>query len=143
MEEKSEDRGKRHPLNMRTTREIREHLEDAARKSGRSLAQEAEHRLQATYFLDQISDEIPFSDIAPWLLLISGTILAVEKTTGKSWLKDSPTYFAVCDVLANSLKTLPPFASEKFGASDYSRFADVAVAALLKHQNEEKSQGEK
>ena len=35
--------GKRYPLNMRTTKELRERLERAAAESGRSLAQEVEH----------------------------------------------------------------------------------------------------
>src|SRR5258707_9450931 len=38
--------GKRHPLNMRTTREIKEKLEAVSRESGRSLAQEVEYRIE-------------------------------------------------------------------------------------------------
>ena len=38
--------GKRTPLNMRTTRELRERLEREAADSGRSLAQEVEFRLE-------------------------------------------------------------------------------------------------
>jgi uncharacterized protein (DUF1778 family) len=41
--------GKRYPLNMRTTKEIRERLERAAAKSGRSLAQEVEYRLERSF----------------------------------------------------------------------------------------------
>jgi hypothetical protein len=41
--------GKRYPLNMRTTYEIRRGLEAAAASSGRSLAQEAEHRLEQSF----------------------------------------------------------------------------------------------
>jgi Arc-like DNA binding domain len=41
--------GKRHPLNMRTTREIREQLEAAAAASGRSLTQEVERRLERSF----------------------------------------------------------------------------------------------
>jgi hypothetical protein len=40
---------KRYPLNMRTTKEIRERLEGAAAKSGRSLAQEVEYRLERSF----------------------------------------------------------------------------------------------
>jgi hypothetical protein len=42
-------RGKRYPLNMRTTYEIRQQLETAAAASGRSLAQEAELRIQQSF----------------------------------------------------------------------------------------------
>jgi hypothetical protein len=41
--------GKRHPLNMRTTKALRERLENAARESGRSLVQEVEHRLELSF----------------------------------------------------------------------------------------------
>lgn len=44
--------GKRYPLNMRTTFEVRRQLEAGARASGRSLAQEAEFRIDRS-FLDQ------------------------------------------------------------------------------------------
>ena len=44
--------GKRYPLSLRTTREIRELLEQEAIMSGRSMAQEAEYRLQKS-FLDE------------------------------------------------------------------------------------------
>src|SRR5262249_45475195 len=42
-------KGKRHPLNMRTTKEVRELLERAAAESGRSLVQEVEHRLETSF----------------------------------------------------------------------------------------------
>ena len=44
--------GKRYPLSLRTTREIRELIEREAITSGRSLAQEAEYRIQKS-FLDE------------------------------------------------------------------------------------------
>ena len=45
-------RGKRHPLNMRTTAKLRLQMEAAAEKSGRSLAQEVEYRLEASLLWD-------------------------------------------------------------------------------------------
>jgi uncharacterized protein (DUF1778 family) len=44
-----ERKGKRVPLNMKTTREIRDLMDKAASESGRSLAQEVEYRLQASF----------------------------------------------------------------------------------------------
>ena len=41
--------GKRYPLSLRTTREIREVIEREAIMSGRSLAQEAEYRIQKSF----------------------------------------------------------------------------------------------
>jgi uncharacterized protein (DUF1778 family) len=45
--------GKRYPLNMRTTDEVRRALEEAAKQSGRSLAQEVEARLERSFTADQ------------------------------------------------------------------------------------------
>ena len=47
--------GKRMPLNMRTTREVRAKLELAAADSGRSLVQEVEHRLEQSFEQDRIA----------------------------------------------------------------------------------------
>ncbi len=41
--------GKRYPLSLRTTREIRELVEQEALMSGRSLAHEAEYRIQKSF----------------------------------------------------------------------------------------------
>jgi hypothetical protein len=41
--------GKRYPLNMRTTRGLRDRIEAAARASGRSLVQEVERRLEQSF----------------------------------------------------------------------------------------------
>jgi hypothetical protein len=46
MRRTAKEGGKRYPLNMRTTRELRSALEAAAQASGRSLAQEVEMRLE-------------------------------------------------------------------------------------------------
>jgi hypothetical protein len=46
--------GKRYPLNMRTTFEIRSKLEAAAAESGRSLAQEAESLIERALQLDKV-----------------------------------------------------------------------------------------
>lgn len=53
----SED-GKRTPLNMRTTRQLRDRLAEAARVSGRSLAQEVEFRLEDSFRRHDIGAEI-------------------------------------------------------------------------------------
>jgi|SRR5262245_25470880 len=41
--------GKRYPLNMRTTKELRDNIEEAAMASGRSLVQEVEFRLEQSF----------------------------------------------------------------------------------------------
>ena len=46
--------GKRYPLNMRTTKQMREKLERAARASGRSLVGEVEYRLERSFDRDEV-----------------------------------------------------------------------------------------
>ncbi len=41
--------GKRMPMNMRTTAELRRKIDKAAAKSGRSLVQEVEHRVEQSF----------------------------------------------------------------------------------------------
>jgi hypothetical protein len=50
---KDEAVGKRWPLSIRTTKELKEALEKAAKRSGRSLAQEVERRLEFSVFQDR------------------------------------------------------------------------------------------
>jgi predicted DsbA family dithiol-disulfide isomerase len=46
---KAPPKGKRYPLNMRTTLELRQKIEGAAKLSGRSLVQEVEYRLEQSF----------------------------------------------------------------------------------------------
>lgn len=56
--EKTVSAGKRYPLNMRTTRELRERIEAAATASGRSLVQEVEYRLERSFWADDVRQTI-------------------------------------------------------------------------------------
>src|SRR5262245_52941263 len=49
--------GKRYPLNMRTTKELRDKIEEAASTSGRSLVQEVEFRLEESFWQQEIEKE--------------------------------------------------------------------------------------
>jgi hypothetical protein len=57
--QKRKVRGKLYPLNMRTTFELRQRLEAAASKSGRSLAQEVERRIEDSFRFEPILQDIP------------------------------------------------------------------------------------
>ena len=96
--------GKRHPLNMRTTKEIRDRLEAAATASGRSLAQEVEFRLEAWFsnekknelthqvLMDNIYEQFGGIHIYSLMKLLAGALRLIEEQTKKSWLNDSETY---------------------------------------------------
>jgi hypothetical protein len=49
---------KRHPLNMRTTKAVRERLEASARANGGSLMKDVEARIERSFELDDVLAEI-------------------------------------------------------------------------------------
>lgn len=66
---------KRHPLNMRTTKELREALEHAASRSGRSLVQEVEFRLEQSFLAQDLTSRLlGGGDHADLLRLITMTL---------------------------------------------------------------------
>jgi hypothetical protein len=50
--------GKKRSLNMRTTQDVRARIEAAAGKSGRSMVQEVEHRIEQSFYHDEHWREI-------------------------------------------------------------------------------------
>jgi hypothetical protein len=110
--------GKRFPLNMRTTKGIRDRLESAARANGRSLAQEVEHRLEQSFFgEDARAHFFGGADLDALCQQIAGAVGFVQQKTGKRWLEDYETYLAVSDALEGILKwvrqTMQPKPSSK------------------------------
>ena len=59
--------GKRYPLNMRTTKEMREKLERAAAESGRSLVGEVEYRLERSFDRDEVVKLVQATIVEAWL----------------------------------------------------------------------------
>jgi hypothetical protein len=82
--------GKRYPLGMRTSKETRERLEEAAAKSGRSLAQEVEIRLERSF------------EFAHWMQYMAESFKDVlkQQEAGLVELAGGPDNFAVAMRLA-------------------------------------------
>jgi Arc-like DNA binding domain len=59
--------GKRYPLNMRTTKEMRDKLERAAAESGRSLVGEVEYRLERSFDRDEVVKLVNATIVKEWL----------------------------------------------------------------------------
>ncbi|WP_238232691.1 Arc family DNA-binding protein [Methylobacterium thuringiense] len=59
-----EGAGKRHAINIRTTRELKERIDRAAAKSGRSVASEVEARVQHSLSVDDYDDAINNTELA-------------------------------------------------------------------------------
>ena len=84
--------GKRVPLNMRTTRELRGDIERAAADSGRSLVQEVEHRLKQSFSdPDARLQGFGSEDRLKLLRALSLAVDMVEATTGKDIFSDAET----------------------------------------------------
>ena len=102
---------KRHPLNMRTTKALRTRLERAAKKSGRSLAQEVERRLERSLDFDN-QLIMARGDIWSPLLFAKGDIWLV---LGDDPRDDPEEHVVVLTVEENDLKRLKNY----FGGAPY------------------------
>lgn len=94
---------KRHPLNMRTTKAVRDKLEAAAGANGRSLAQEVEARLERS-FQEEAGFGGPEMRRLVFLMAAAFATAARARSGGKdTWLDDPICYragmFGVFDAL--------------------------------------------
>jgi hypothetical protein len=142
--------GKRYPLNMRTTLGIRQMLERVAESSGRSLAQEVEHRLVESFTRDHVI-EIELGGQHTYLLLkmLANVIQGVEHITGKRWPEDKETFSKALTAVYGILGKIGPLPHEQVtdyliknkkdvgldaaGALfDYAGFTDPQIKKILK-----------
>ncbi len=113
--------GKRYPLNMRTTFEMRQRLEAAAKDSGRSLAQEAEFRIDRTFQTQGLLAEaltLAFgSRLAGLVLVIGDAAKATASTAGfintggvdaDAWLGSPLVYDEVAKAVSTIVEAFRP-----------------------------------
>ena len=87
--------GKRVPLNMRTTRGLREKLEKAAAESGRSLAQEVENQLERSLLHDDyLTIMAPDQAGARFVQGVLSAKSIIDHVSGCSIFDDQETYEA-------------------------------------------------
>jgi hypothetical protein len=107
--------GKRYPLNMRTTFEVRRELERAAAATGRSLAQEAEHRIQQTFQNQKILQEaldLSFGPEISGLLMVIGDVMRTTAqtvaftSTGDPSIENWSEYPLIYDAVARAVATV-------------------------------------
>jgi hypothetical protein len=101
------DAGKRYPLAIRTTRELKERIERASRVSGRSVTQEIEHRLERT-FEDDASLGGP--ETAIWFRTLAEEAAAAAR--GQPWLTSLTSYRRVTRHLENIMRARQPIATD-------------------------------
>jgi hypothetical protein len=145
--------GKRYPLNMRTTFEVRQELEKAAAATGRSLAQEAEYRIQRTFENQRMLQEaldISFgSDISGLLMIIGDVMRATAQTVSfakdgdpslEIWSEDPVVYDEVAKAVATVFAEhrpvggiLPP---SKMAPASRATASDIAQGIAIKRMAE-------
>ena len=113
--------GKRFPLNMRTTKEVRDKLEAAAKISGRSLAQEVEFRLQRSFHDEEaLHRDFGGKDRFKLLKWFAISIGVAERITGETWETDPETYRIAEKAMSVVLET---------GMQESAGFSDEDAAA--------------
>src|SRR5688572_8692334 len=84
--------GRRNPLNLRATDELREKLEAAASASGRSLTQELEARLLQTFkHEDALVERFGSPETVRLVMTLGDAINLVETITRRRWTEDEGT----------------------------------------------------
>ena len=88
----SPDGPKRAAIGLRASNDLRSRLEAAAAETGRSLSQEAEIRLEQSFESDSAFGG---AEQAALLRMMAAAAQLIEARTGKSWLEDFDTGYAV------------------------------------------------
>jgi len=120
-------KGKRVPLNMRTTRERRKVLENAAASSGRSLVQEVEYRLDRSFLEeDHLSLICGDSRTARFVVDILDSKKLIESYQEKSVWEDFECHEAMKEALKRLLARGAPQPTGKFKKQvmAYDRYAE-------------------
>lgn len=91
------DEQKRQQIGVRTSPALKAALEQAAAENGRSVAQEAEWRLQRTF---EEEERAGGDHTASLLRIVGAEIEKIETVTGKRWSKDLKTWAAVARMFA-------------------------------------------
>lgn len=138
--------GKRFPLSLRTTKDVRDQLEAAAKRSGRSLAQEVEFRLERSFHEeDALNRDFGGKDRFNLMKWFAVSIGIAERITGKSWETDLETYRiaerALFVMLKSGMSRTTNFSEEdanKLGAT----VADTLID-LSKRMDEQREQKER
>ena len=120
-------KGKRVPLNMRTTRERRKALENAAASSGRSLVQEVENRLDRSFLEeDHLSLICGDSRTAGFVRDVLDSKRLIESYQEKSVWEDFECHVAMKEALKKLLARGAPQPTGKFKkqVAAYDRYVE-------------------
>jgi hypothetical protein len=122
--------GKRHPLSMRTTKEVRDQLEAAAGRAGRSLAQELEFRLEASIARQEYLIAQWGEDIYNICESMARSLWHIERYTGKRWLDDDETFHLFAESAGQIIKNFRDLVKVRRRETPEGPLADKTVAEL-------------
>ena len=130
--------GKRHPLNMRTTKDVRDRLEAAAAASGRSLVQEVEFRLQKSFsneltyqgFMESIDEQFQGKGTYYLMKFLALAMATSEGETGKYWRDDAYTCALVEAVFNSILRRYVPESVRPTKPADRQQSENIAATLV-------------
>ena len=133
-------KGKRVPLNMRTTREVRNRLETAAADSGRSLVQEVEYRLEHSFQEEDSNSrtiEAAFEDKATFrfMVFLARAKAFVEEQARASKMGERATLSAVRECLRRLIDAWLASSPDPFG--DIGLLSEVGTGKVFGAQRAE------
>ena len=113
------------PLSMRTTKEIRAKLDDAAAQSGRSLAQEVERIIEG-HFADEDKNAAAFGDEQTYrlMLLFANVAQMVQFGANKPWYEDKAATQQAANIWLGVLEQLKT-EDRKPGKGGGVKFGDI------------------
>jgi hypothetical protein len=135
---KGTDGGKRHPLNMRTTKETRERLEASAVANGRSLAQEVEFRLERSF-----AEEVAFGGPEMHrlaILMVSAFVTAGQRrgASNPDWIRDPACYLAGARGVAHALLLgLPHGATSETVVQEMEAWKGVFLSEIANREQDQ------
>jgi hypothetical protein len=106
---------RRHPLNVRTTRELRDKMLAAAEQSGRSLVQELEYRLENSFGRDVVFDMLLGGQQNGRLL---EKLAFAVRDAGRSWASDEAAVKSLAQQLSRIVYDEAAVRNEEVGAKD-------------------------
>lgn len=130
-----ENSPKRAPLNMKTTPELRDRIQEAADNSGRPLTQEVEHRLQQSFYDD---DAFGGPSRSSLVRMIGILVAAEERRSGKSITEDFYTWNAAKAAINGVIDKIKPPVTEDLAAKHTELLTQLQSGAKQEERSESK-----
>lgn len=132
MPESATETAKRQMLTMRVTQEMKDRLGDIAERSGRSLSQEIEMRLDRTFAQDSALGGVEQARV---VVAITQIMEVVSEEYGVSWLDRVDAWDTATNAIRFLLAVLEPATDEHIYPADLAETPEIA-AALREYEDQ-------